>query len=73
MDAFSQPPPQLGNQYDDDRVLRSLLARRFGGHTPPAVTEILREMGALAGDEPPRPRARASTCSPASSRMTPLC
>jgi alkylation response protein AidB-like acyl-CoA dehydrogenase len=51
MDAFNQPPPQLGNQYDDDRVLRSLLARRFGGRTPPAVTEILREMGALAGDE----------------------
>ena len=51
MKAFNQPPPQLGNQYDDDRVLRSLLARRFGGRTPPAVAEILREMGDLAGGE----------------------
>lgn len=48
---FNQPAPQLGNQYDDDRVLRSLLARRFGGTLPPAVLAALREMGELAGGE----------------------
>ncbi len=51
MQPFNQPPPQLGNQYDDDRVLRSLLARRFGGRVPGAVAEAMREMGALAGGE----------------------
>ena len=49
--SFVQSPPELGNQYDDDRVLRSFLARAL----PPAVaTEIepeLREMGELAGGE----------------------
>jgi acyl-CoA dehydrogenase len=48
---FNQPAPQLGNQYDTDRVLRSYLAR----HLPPDVmaqTEpALREMGELAGGE----------------------
>ncbi|MGD9387556.1 MAG: acyl-CoA dehydrogenase family protein [Gammaproteobacteria bacterium] len=48
---FNQPPPQLGNQYDDDRVLRSLLARRFGGSVPAEVLAALREMGELAGGE----------------------
>ena len=51
MQPFNQPPPQLGNQYDDDRVLRSMLARRFGGRIPVAVEEVLREMGELAGGE----------------------
>ena len=51
MQPFNQPPPQLANQYDDDRVLRSLLARRFGGAIPPAVTEAMRELGDLAGGE----------------------
>ncbi|HKS09984.1 MAG TPA: acyl-CoA dehydrogenase family protein [Pyrinomonadaceae bacterium] len=48
---FVQAPPTLGNQYEDDRVLRSYLARVF----PPAVlSEIvpsLTEMGRLAGAE----------------------
>ncbi|MEZ4518695.1 MAG: acyl-CoA dehydrogenase family protein [Chloroflexota bacterium] len=48
---FNQPPPRLGNQYDDDRVLRSYLQR----HLPPDVlTDIepsLREMGGLSGGE----------------------
>ena len=48
---FNQPAPRLGNQYDDDRVLRSLLARRFGGPVPPAALAALREMGELAGGE----------------------
>jgi acyl-CoA dehydrogenase len=51
MQPFNQPPPQLGNQYDDDRVLRSVLARRFGGRIPAAVEEALRELGELAGGE----------------------
>ena len=51
MTPFNQSPPLLGNQYDDDRVLRSLLARRFGGRVPAAVEEALREMGDLAGGE----------------------
>jgi acyl-CoA dehydrogenase len=51
MQPFNQPPPQLGNQYDDDRVLRSLLARRFGGRVPGAVEAAMREMGELAGGE----------------------
>jgi acyl-CoA dehydrogenase len=51
MQPFNQPPPQLGNQYEDDRVLRSLLARRFGGRIPAAVGEALRAMGELAGGE----------------------
>lgn len=51
MQPFNQPPPQLGNQYVDDRVLRSLLVRRFGDRIPPAVDESLRELGELAGGE----------------------
>jgi acyl-CoA dehydrogenase len=51
LSPFNQPPPQLGNQYDDDRVLRSLLARRFGGRVPGEVAEQLRELGGLAGGE----------------------
>src|SRR5215212_784263 len=48
---FNQPAPALGNQYDDDRVLRSYLRRAL----PPAMlAEIepgLRAMGGLAGGE----------------------
>jgi acyl-CoA dehydrogenase len=51
MQPFNQPPPQLGNQYEDDRVLRSVLVRRFGGRVPAAVEESLRELGELAGGE----------------------
>lgn len=51
MDIFNQPPPALGNQFDDDRVLRSVLARRFGGRIPAEVEQPLRELGELAGRE----------------------
>jgi acyl-CoA dehydrogenase len=51
MQPFNQPPPQLGNQYDDDPLLRSLLARRFGGRVPGPVEEAMRELGELAGGE----------------------
>lgn len=49
--AFIQPSPELGNQYSDDRVLRSYLARAL----PPAMLRDiepgLMEMGGLAGRE----------------------
>jgi alkylation response protein AidB-like acyl-CoA dehydrogenase len=48
---FNQTPPSLGNQYDDDVVLRAYLKRVL----PPDVLAdglpSLREMGALAGGE----------------------
>ena len=49
-DPFCQAPPRLGNQYDDDRLLRDLVRRRF----PEATAEIeeeLRVLGELAGGE----------------------
>jgi len=49
--TFIQQPPELGNQYSDDRVLRSYLARAL----PPAMLRDiepgLMEMGGLAGRE----------------------
>jgi alkylation response protein AidB-like acyl-CoA dehydrogenase len=47
---FSQAPPRLGNQYDEDRMFRSLMTRRFGSILPD-VGESLRSMGELAGGE----------------------
>lgn len=49
--AFFQDPPTLGNQYDDDRVLQSYLARTLPSDAQPAVSEELRAMGELAGGE----------------------
>jgi acyl-CoA dehydrogenase len=46
---FKQAPPELGNQYGDDRVLRSYLARVFPNDVLRAVEESLSEMGRLAG------------------------
>ncbi len=48
---FNQPPPRLGNQYDEDRVLRSYLRRRLPPEALAEVEPALREMGALAGGE----------------------
>jgi alkylation response protein AidB-like acyl-CoA dehydrogenase len=48
---FSQPPPQLGNQYDDDRVLQSYLKRTLPADVLADVEPSLREMGRLAGGE----------------------
>src|SRR5919112_1428872 len=48
---FNQPPPELGNQYEDDRVLRSYLRRAL---PPEVLSEIepgLAEMGRLSGGE----------------------
>ncbi|AUX45551.1 acyl-CoA dehydrogenase [Sorangium cellulosum] len=47
--AFYQDPPTLGNQYDDDRVLRSYLSRALPREVAAAITPSLREMGELAG------------------------
>jgi alkylation response protein AidB-like acyl-CoA dehydrogenase len=46
---FFQSPPRLGNQYADDRVLRSHLARALPAPLLDAVAPALDELGALAG------------------------
>lgn len=48
---FTQEPPALGNQYDDDRVLRSYLQRHLPASVHEAVTPALRRMGERAGGE----------------------
>ncbi|MCA9971328.1 MAG: acyl-CoA dehydrogenase family protein, partial [Anaerolineales bacterium] len=48
---FNQAPPELGNQYDEDRVLRSYLRRALPEAVQRAIEPALREMGALAGGE----------------------
>ncbi len=49
--AFFQTPPDLGNQFDDDRVLRSYIARTFDPEARRIVEPELRAMGELAGGE----------------------
>ena len=49
-DLFSQAPPQLGNQYDDDRLLCSLIRRHFAAELD-EVEAQLRSLGALSGGE----------------------
>lgn len=49
--AFTQTPPQLGNQYADDRVLRSYLARALPPDVLTAAEPELSHVGALAGGE----------------------
>src|SRR4026208_1878166 len=51
MDLFEQAPPALKNQYDDDCVLRSYLARVLPPAVLPAIQESRAEMGRLAGGE----------------------
>ena len=51
MTLFEQAPPTLGNQYDDDRVLRSYLSRVLPPDVLRDVEESLAEMGRLAGGE----------------------
>jgi alkylation response protein AidB-like acyl-CoA dehydrogenase len=48
--AFYQAPPTLGNQFDDDRVLRAYLQRTLPPDVHTRVVPELREMGDLAGD-----------------------
>ncbi|HXX30670.1 MAG TPA: acyl-CoA dehydrogenase family protein [Myxococcaceae bacterium] len=46
--SFFQDPPALGNQYDDDVLLRELLARRLPEDARRAIEPSLVEMGGLA-------------------------
>jgi acyl-CoA dehydrogenase len=46
---FEQTPPKLGNQYEDDRVLRSYLARALPEDVLDSIEESLFELGRLAG------------------------
>jgi acyl-CoA dehydrogenase len=48
---FNQSPPELGNQYEDDRVLRSCLRRALPPEVLSEIEPSLSEMGELAGGE----------------------
>ena len=48
---FRQEPPQLGNQYEDDRALRSYLKRQLPREVLSEVEPALAELGELAGGE----------------------
>lgn len=48
---FQQAPPTLGNQYEDDRVLRSYLARVCPAEMLSEIEPSLIELGRLAGGE----------------------
>lgn len=47
---FNQPAPELGNQYDDDALLRDYLKQTLPPDVRSAVEPELREMGAIALD-----------------------
>lgn len=49
--TFIQAPPSLGNQFDEDRVLRSYLARVLPDDARRDVSPALSELGALAAGE----------------------
>jgi alkylation response protein AidB-like acyl-CoA dehydrogenase len=49
--AFRQTPPRLGNQYGDDRALRSYLARVLPASVLRQIEPSLSHMGGLAGGE----------------------
>ena len=51
IESFNQPAPALGNQYDDDRVLRGYLRRALPPDMLAEVEPALREMGELSGGE----------------------
>lgn len=48
--SFIQAPPSLGNQFDDDRALRSLLARLLPAAVLAEMEPSLREMGRLSAE-----------------------
>lgn len=48
---YTQAPPTLGNQYDDDPLLASWIARSLPPPVARAAIDELRELGALAGGE----------------------
>jgi alkylation response protein AidB-like acyl-CoA dehydrogenase len=49
--GFIQTPPELGNQYLDDRVLRSYLARTLPEDVLAEIEPALIEMGEISGGE----------------------
>jgi alkylation response protein AidB-like acyl-CoA dehydrogenase len=49
--SFQQAPPTLGNQYEDDRVLRSYLARVLPEAMLREIEPSLIKLGRLAGDD----------------------
>ena len=49
--AFFQTPPELGNQFDEDRMLKGYLARRLPGDAKPTIERELHEMGAVSSGE----------------------
>ncbi|HEY8430504.1 MAG TPA: acyl-CoA dehydrogenase family protein, partial [Sandaracinaceae bacterium] len=51
MQPFNQPPPELGNQYDEDRAFVRYLARVLPPDVLAEIEPELRELGALAGGE----------------------
>ncbi len=48
---FTQEPPELGNQYEDDRVLRSYLRRVFPDGVREDVKDQFKKMGAITAGE----------------------
>ena len=48
---FVQEPPRLGNQYEDDRVLRSILTRLLPRDVLAAARPGLHDLGELSGGE----------------------
>ncbi|HZB44499.1 MAG TPA: hypothetical protein VE360_04620, partial [Pyrinomonadaceae bacterium] len=49
--SFRQAPPALGNQYEDDRVLRSYLTRALPPEMLREIEPALLELGRLAGGD----------------------
>ena len=47
--SFFQEPPRLGNQYDEDVLLRGYLARVLPPDLKASLEGELRELGALSG------------------------
>jgi hypothetical protein len=48
--SFTQTPPRLGNQHDEDPALRSLLARLLPPDILAEIEPSLREMGRLSAE-----------------------
>lgn len=61
---FVQAPPQLRNQYDDDRVLQSYLRHALPREVLAGIEPGLRELGRLAGDDLYRLQAADRTSEP---------